>query len=173
MCRGDLHRLFGDELAIGKGGSDRRFYYGCKLIVSVSCQGVMTGFVIAPASTEDRWVAESFLCWRNDQMRKSRRTQDLPIRGNGSRYVGATGPIWPGFAVGRLISEPYLEDNGFFGSVWQTYWDQQYDGASVLTPRNYAGSESEAARQRHCSLKQIVETVNGQLEEVFGPQFPK
>ena len=60
MCRGDRHRLFGDESAIGKGGSDRRFYYGCKLLLSVSRRGVITGFLIAPASTEDRWVAESF-----------------------------------------------------------------------------------------------------------------
>ena len=50
MCRGDRHRLFGDESAIGKGGSDRRFYYGCKLLLSVSRQGVITGFLIAPAS---------------------------------------------------------------------------------------------------------------------------
>ena len=43
MCRGDRHRLFGDESAIGKGGSDRRFYYGCKLLLSVSRRGVITG----------------------------------------------------------------------------------------------------------------------------------
>lgn len=174
MCCGDRHRLFGDEAAIGKGGSDRRFYYGCKLLVSVSDKGVITGFLIAPASTEDRWVAESFLCWRNNRMSYPREPDDLPdpIRRNGSRYVGATGPIWPRSAVGRPISEPYLGDNGFFGSAWQTYWHRQY-GASVLTPRNYAGSESEAARRQHSSLKQVVETVNGQLEEVFGLQFPR
>ena len=172
MCRGDRHRLFGDESSIGRGGSDRRFYYGCKLLLSVSRQGVITGFLIAPASTEDRWVAESFLCWRNNQMGRPRQAQDLPIRRNGNRYVGATGPIWPRYAVGRPISEPYLGDNGFFGSLWQKHWRQQY-GARVLTPKNYIGSESKAARRRHCSLKQVVETVNGQLEEVFGLQFPR
>ena len=29
----------------------------------------------------------------------------------------------------------------------------------MLTPKNYVGSESELARRRHCSLKQVVETV--------------
>ena len=174
MCRGGRHRLFGEEAPIGKGGSDRRFYYGCKLLVSVSDKGVITGFLLAPASTEDRWVAESFLCWRDNRMSTPREPDDLPspTRGNGGRYVGATGPIWPRFAVGKAVSEPYLADNGFFGSAWQPYWLRRY-GSSVLTPKNYVGGESEAARRRHCGLKQVVETVNGQLEEVFGLQFPR
>lgn len=31
QCRGKRHRLFADEAAIGKGGSDRKFSYGCSL----------------------------------------------------------------------------------------------------------------------------------------------
>ena len=140
-CRGDRHRLFADEASIGRGGSDRDFYYGCKLLVSVSDDGVITGFILAPASAEDRWVAESFLCWRNDPLSSPYEPSDLPnpIRRNGRRYVGATGPIWPRSAVGRAVSEPYLGDNGFFGAFWQKHWSECY-GANVLTPRNYIGS---------------------------------
>ena len=46
--------------------SQRAWYYGCKLLLSVTPQGICTGFVLAPANTEDRWVAESFVCWRHD-----------------------------------------------------------------------------------------------------------
>lgn len=172
-CRGDRHRLFADEASIGKGGSDRDFYYGCKLLISVSDDGVITGFVLAPASTEDRWVAENFLCWRNDPLSRPREPDDLPspIRRNGRRYVGATGPIWPRSAVGRAVSEPYLGDNGFFGAFWQKHWRERY-GANVLTPRNYIGSDSQAARRQHSSRKQVVETINSHLANVFGLHFP-
>ena len=35
-CRGTKHRLFADEAAIGKGGSDKDWYYGCKMLLAVS-----------------------------------------------------------------------------------------------------------------------------------------
>jgi len=173
-CRGDRHRLFGDEASIGKGGCDRDFYYGCKLLVSVSADGVITGFMLAPASTEDRWVAESFLCWRNDPLARPYEPSNLPnpIRRSGKRYVGATGPIWPRSAAGRASPQPYLGDNGFFGAWWQKHWRQSY-GANVLTPKNYVGTDSQAARRQHSSRKQVVETINSQLEEVFGLHFPR
>ena len=172
-CRGDRHRLFADEASIGRGGSERDFYYGCKLLVSVSDDGVITGFILAPASTEDRWVAESFLCWRNDPLSSPSEPSDLPnpIRHNGRRYVGATGPIWLRSAVGRAVSDPYLGDNGFFGAFWQKHWSECY-GANVLTPRNYIGSDSQSARRQHSSRKQVVETINSHLEKVFGLHFP-
>ncbi len=47
-------RLFGVEAAIGKGGGDREWYYGCKLLVSCTPEGASTSFMLAPASTEDR-----------------------------------------------------------------------------------------------------------------------
>ncbi len=43
-CRGRRRRLFGNEASMGKGGSDRTWYYGCKLLLSLTPQGVITGF---------------------------------------------------------------------------------------------------------------------------------
>jgi hypothetical protein len=63
-CRGQYHRLFGAEAAIGTGGSDHDWYDGCTLRVAVTREGVITGVLLAPASTEDRWVADAFLSWR-------------------------------------------------------------------------------------------------------------
>ena len=172
-CRGKRHRLFGDDAAIGKGGSDRDFYYGCKLLLGVSPDGVITGFTLAPASTEDRWVAESFLCWRANPQAQPYKPSDLPslYRRNGRKYVGATGPVWPRSAAGRASAQPYLGDNGFFGSWWQDHWRKRY-GATVLTPKNYSGDDAQAARRQHSGWKQVVETINGHLENVFGLHFP-
>ena len=172
-CRGKRHRLFGDEAAIGKGGSDRDFYYGCKLLLGVSPEGAITGFVLAPASTEDRWVAESFLCWRANPHAEPYKPSDLPspYRHNGKKYVGTTGSVWPRSAVGRASAQPYLGDNGFFGAWWQDHWRECY-GATVLTPKNYRGADAEAAKRQQSGRKQMVETINGHLESVFGLQFP-
>ena len=75
--RGKRHRLFGPEAAIGRGGGDRDWYYGCKLLLAVTPQGVCTGFVLAPANTEDRWAAEAFLCWRHAVCQAPIRAQEF------------------------------------------------------------------------------------------------
>ena len=49
---------------MGRGRSDRDWYYGNRLMVSVTPEGVSTSLVLGPTSTEDRWPAESFFCWR-------------------------------------------------------------------------------------------------------------
>lgn len=67
---------------------------------------------------------------------------------------------------------PIFGDNGFFGSEWRKYWREFY-GAVVITPKNYIGGDIEAVKRQHSRLKQVIETVNGQLEEVFGLHFPQ
>ena len=172
-CRGKRRRLFGDEAAIGRGGSDRDWYYGCKLMVSVTPEGISTGFLLGPASTEDRWVAESFFTWRINQMNTPFGLRELPSinRRNGKQYVGPTGPIRPRAGVGSTGKVPYIADNGFFGAWWQAHWRDDY-GANVLTPKNYQGDGAQAARRQHSRRRQVVETINGHLEQVFGLHFP-
>ena len=173
-CRGKRRRLFGVEADIGRGGSDRDWYYGCKLLLSATPEGAVAGFLLGPANTEDRWMAESFFCWRKNPLAEPFGVEDLPAkRGNGKRYVGPTGPIRPRTGAGSPIGSdrPYLGDNGFFGADWQARWRESY-GATALTPKNYAGGDVEEAKERHSSLKQVVETVNGQLTDVFGLRFP-
>lgn len=64
---------------------------------------------------------------------------------------------------------PYVADNGFFGAWWQAHWREDYT-ACVLTPKNYGDTRSKA---QHSGWKQMVETSNGQLEDVFGLHFPR
>ena len=40
-CRGQRRRLFGNEASVGKGGSDRDWYYGCKLLLSLTPEGAL------------------------------------------------------------------------------------------------------------------------------------
>ena len=171
-CRGQRRRLFGCEATIGRGGSDKDWYYGCKLLLAVTPAGVITGFLLAPASTEDRWTGEAFFCWRNEPQAFPQDPRVLPRRRNGLRYVGPTGPLWPRAGVGATSDAPYMADNGFSGAWWQTRWRQEY-GACVLTPKNYAGANAHHSKRQHAGWKQVVETVNGQLENVLGLHFPR
>ena len=171
-CRGDRHRLFGVEAGVGKGGTDRDWYYGCKLLLSVTPQGVITGFLLSPANTEERWTGEAFFCWRTDPERVPLNLDDLPRYRKGRKYIGPTGPQGPRFGVGPYSAEPYLADDGFHGAFWQAHWRQDY-GARVLMAKNYIGDTARFWRRKHHSRRQIIETINGHLEEVFNLHFPQ
>jgi hypothetical protein len=171
-CRGDRHKLFGDEASIGRGGSDKDWYYGCKLLSSVSPDGIVSGFLLAPASTEDRWMAEAFLCWRACKWDEPISPSELPpSHRRGGRRVGPTGPIWPTDGVGEFSLVPYIADVGFSGQWWIDHWRTDY-GALVFTADSYKGDSAPALTRQHSGWRQIVETVNGQLLEVFGLAFP-
>jgi hypothetical protein len=172
-CRGQRHRLFGPEAAIGKGGSDRDWYYGCELLLAVTDQGAVTGFVLGPPTTDDRWLLDALLTWRCDPTATLWTVADLPPshRAGGER-VGPTGPIWPRAAVGGPSARPYVSDNGFYGpTAWQPHWRGDA-GAQVLTPRDLSPRKAHPARRQFAGWRQVVETVNGLLEHVFGLPYP-
>lgn len=171
-CRGDQHRLFGVEAAVGRGGSDRDWYYGCELLLSVAAGGAITGFVVGPANTDDHWLAEALLCWREDATAQPWTPADLPPShqaGGGRR--GPSGPLWPRNGAGTAGSSLYICDLAFRGADWADHWALDY-GALVLTKALYKGAAQRPARRRLASLRQVVETVNGQLEQCFGLAFP-
>jgi len=174
-CRGEHHRLFADEAAIARGGSDRDWYYGCRLLASVTPEGLITGFVVGPADTQERWLAEAFLCWRQHNRATPWSPADLPPphprKGDPHEYVGPTGPLWPRDGVGVANLEPYIADDGFGGHVWVSHWAADYQ-ARVLTPASYQGENRRAVKREHAGWRHIVETVNGQLEQTLGLLFP-
>jgi len=171
--RGDRHRTFGCEASIGRGGPDKEWYYGCKLLLSVTDDGVITGFTLAPAETDDRWAAEAFLCWRSDAQGLPWQTSDLPASHKaGGKRRGPTGPIWGRSSAGVAPSVPYIADLGFAGYVWGCHWLWDYQ-ALVLTKDSYDNETARALKRELCSWRQVVETVNGQLVDVFHLHFPR
>ena len=173
-CRGCRRRRLGEVAALGWGGSDKEWYYGCKLLLAVLPRGGITGFVLAPASTEDRWLAEALLGWRAAPQARPRQRRDLlrPTRPNGTPYVGSTGPRWPQAGAGTPSTGLYLADKGFEGAAWQAHWHHDY-GAPVLTPPKGRGTKLARARRQHSRWRQIVETINGQLTDTLGLHFPR
>jgi len=179
-CRGVRHRLFAAEAAVGRGGSDRQWYYGLGLLTVVRADGVISGFVLAPADTEERWLAEALLRWRQDPAAPPPTAEELarvlgPAHKAGGQRRGPTGPLGPRGAVGAASRDPYLGDLGFAGAAWQAHWRTAY-GASVLTTADYASAplaERAPAERWLSRLRQVVETANAVLTDLLGLKFPR
>lgn len=172
QCRGRRHRLFANEVSVGRGGSDRDFYYGCQLLLAVDTMGVITGFVLAPAATEERWVAESLLCWRCDRWREPWQVTDLPVQQQRRGVVGPTGPIWPRDGVGDSGTPYYLTDRGLAGRVWQEHWLADYQ-AAVITARHYDREQDRLPMHEQSARRQRIETVNAGLADALHLAFPR
>lgn len=169
QCRGKRHRLFADTASVGRGGSDRAWYYGVKALLLLSTEGVITGFVLAPARTQDRWPLEAALSWRQTPAVAPRAVTDLPpSHARGGARTGPTGPcLWPG-SVGHRSAAPILADTGFSGDAWQPWWATMLE-QEVVTP----DTVDPVARRTIGGWRQVIETVNSVLTETLHLPFPR
>lgn len=165
-CRGERHRCFADIASIGRGGSDRSWYYGCQLLLATTATGVITGWVVGPASTEGRWLLEALLGWRVDPEAATWTAAEVPSSRPGRTVVGPTGPRLSPSSVGAPSAVPYIADDGFAGQAWSTHWATAYQ-ATVLTCRAYGPATPPAVRRSHHAWRQIIETVNAVLVEAL------
>jgi hypothetical protein len=181
-CRGLRHRLFTcEEAGLGRGGSDREWYFGVHLVGAVHPSGVITGYVVGPADTGERWLAEALLRWRRAPVALPPVATELapvlgPSHAKGGQRVGPTGPVRGRTAAGHPATGPYLADLGFQGARWQRHWDTAY-GATLLTkadlPAEVTPAQAHELRHTACSARQLVETAFGWLAERFGLAFPR
>ena len=149
LCRGKHHRLFAAEAGIGRGGSDRHFYYGGQLLLATTADEVITGFLLGPANTEGRWLLDALLCWRSDPAAVPWTAADVPTpRKRRHGYVGPTGPRWWPGSVGDRSPAPYIADDGFGGAAWVAHWQADY-GATVFTCHDYGAATPAAVHTAH------------------------
>lgn len=147
------------------------FFYGCSLLLAVTPSGVITGLVIGPGGTQDRWLFDALVGWRADPTTPLWAVPDLARNDprNRSRHLkrtGVTGPRWWPDSVGHAQSGIYLTDNGFSGPVWHAHWRAD-DQAEVIASR-----DATMASLAHHRRRQVVETVNAALLDVFHLAFP-
>lgn len=177
-CRGRQQRLFGDEAGVGRGGTDKQWYYGVRLLAAVDQAGFITGWVEGPASTGERWEAEALFRWRQNPYAVEPTAQELaPILGPGhhrakGERLGPTGPIRGRLSAGPPPEGPILADLGFTGAAWRHHWATAY-GARVLIKDDYLpGPHQRPAVRRFNGLRQQVETTFSILEHTFSLWHP-
>lgn len=171
QCRGERHRLFADAAAVGVGGSDHQFFFGCSLLLAVAADGPITGFVVGPADTQERWLLDALLTWRYAPFGTPWTVADIPRaarRGGGGR-VGPTGPRWWPDSAGRPGMGLYLADQGFLGAAWHAHWAADANAWVQTVPATAPRVRRRA--QHHC--RQVIETINGVLHDTFHLRFPR
>ena len=168
-CRGARRKLFGDEAGFGHGGSDHALFSGVNLLLAVAPNGPITGFVVGPADTQDRWLLDALLTWRDDPTQAPWTVADLAAHARrGQGWKGPTGFRWWPDRVGRRRASIYVTDQGFNGVVWHGHWVEDTEAEVVA-----GGGPDPAIARSHHQRRQIVETINGQLTEVFHLAFPQ
>lgn len=157
------------EADLGYGGVGKQPYYGVQVVLCVTASGPITGFVVAPARTEERWLFSQLLRWRHDPGLPLLTGETLAHHGPRSRhrvFAGPTGPILGPVTAGSSRTNVYLADQGFTGAVWQQVWRATH--AHVYTHDQLPASSRRLFRR----ARQVVETINGQLVDVFGIRYP-
>jgi hypothetical protein len=181
-CRGVRRKVFTcEEAGLGKGGSDQEWYFGVQLLAAAHPSGVLTGFVVGPADTGERWLADALFRWRRDPGAPPPTLTELtPVLGpshrKGGGRVGPTGPLLGRTATGRPARGPYVLDLGFTGARWRSHWRTAY-GATTLTkadlPPATTPAQQHALRHTVCSVRQLVETAFAVLTDRVGLAFPR
>lgn len=127
------------------GSSSRLIWYeGVHLLTSVSPDGVVTGFGCAPASVNDRRLAEDFFATR-------------------------AGGVSLAPTAGHALTGYYLADMGFGGADCERRWHDQYGAHLLCRPQpdrktRIWSEETGRWTDRH---RQRIESVFGRLQWAF------
>jgi hypothetical protein len=152
--------------SIGRGGNHGGWFFGEQVLVAVSQSNAVTGWLVGPASVDDRWMLQVFLSGRAGY---PERCAPHPRTQKGEKPLSApVGQILPLLSVGQARYRPYLADGGFNGARWCRHW-QQYGAQVVTIPPKHAPEAWSRTDQRWLRQhRQRIETALSQLGEVFG-----
>ena len=115
------------------------WYLGVRLLLSTTPGGIITGWGIGPASTNDRTLAETFFAVR-------------------------AGVLPPLPSVGTATSDCLVADMGFSGRACQDRWATSYGAVVICPPKPDAKHPWPKALRRWLgSIRQVIEAVNDRL----------
>jgi len=120
------------------------WYEGFHVLLAVTPEGVITGFGFAPASVNDRLLAETFFALRQRP---------------DARLV----------SVGQPAHGWYIADSNFSGAKQIERWAAQYGAWVVAIPQRRLHDPAwQPWKRRLISLRQIIESVNNMLLTTLG-----
>jgi hypothetical protein len=153
------------ESTAGHGGTSGGFFTGDHVLAVVSATGAVTGWLLANADIQDRWLFELVLSSRAGcpQLGVPERR---PKKGALTLPMGHLGPVQ---AAGRWSARPYLADAGYNGQHWLIHWRTHYRAIVFSPPQpNEPTAWPPDLRTWFSGLRQRVETVFACLDTVFG-----
>jgi hypothetical protein len=150
----------------GYGGTKGGWYWGDQALVSVLPCGAVTGWVLASAHSDDRWLLEALLSFRAGQ-----RMSSGPPPRQRNRVSCPPAHLGPVQACQGRPQQTYLGDPGFNGQRWASFWAQQYQCQVIAPPASHTKAKWTHALRRWFNSKcQIVETAFAMLTQYFDLQ---
>lgn len=147
----------------GYGGTHGGWYWGDQALVSVLPTGVITGWLIAAANSDDRWSLQALISYRAGQG-----AIRGPVPKQADRVSQPPSHIGPALAAGGRPGQIYLADQGFNGWRWSDFWRQTYACQVIAPPVAHAQPTwSRPWRRWLAAKRQIVETTFALLCRVF------
>jgi hypothetical protein len=151
----------------GHGGNHGGWFYGDKLLLVVSPEGVVSGWLVGSGGVNDRWLMEGLLSTRAGTPCLVGPTPDTHAS-KWRRSEEPNGYLRGWQAAGEWSACPYVADRNFRSPRWQEHWQADYGAVIVTKPARYDRSQWSIAAQRWLSgLRQIVDTVFARLVKGF------
>lgn len=150
----------------GRGGNQGRWYWGEKVLMSISPTGVIRGWLLGPAHTDDRYLMQALVSQRAGQCELH-----APQAWRPWRTLHPPSHVGPLSACGAWSPHPYIGDKGFNGIRWQTHWRQHY-AVDVIAAPSVGMHRAWSSRWHYWikRLRQMVETTFANLAQVFSWQ---
>lgn len=150
----------------GYGGTHGGWYWGEQALMSVLPSGVVSGWLIGSAHSDDRWFLQALISQRQGQIELAGPPPKQPNRPSvPPEHIG------PAQAAGKATTRCYLADQGFNGWRWRTFWQARHACHVISAPATHErGAWSRAYRRWIKSHCQIVETAFSILTGVFDLQ---
>jgi hypothetical protein len=150
----------------GYGGTQGGWYWGEQACASVLPCGAVTGWIIASAHSDDRWLLQALISQRHGQFEVAG-----PASKQENRPSIPPEHMGPQLAIGRAVTAYYLADQGFNGWRWRTFWETRYCTHVISAPATHErGAWSRTTRRWLSSHRQIIETAFSILTNVFDLQ---
>ena len=148
---------------IGYGGNHSSMYWGHQVLMSVQSNGAVSGWLLAAASSNERWLLQGFLSQRAG-------VAELIAPEPWRPHRRLSPPLFMAAfqACGHSQLQCYLADRGFNGSRWQRHWASQYQ-VQVLTAPSKGNKSlwSRAWGRWFAKLRQPIESVFALMSETL------
>ena len=162
-------RWIGDT-SRGHGGNHGGWFFGQRCWMSVTAKGVITGWVLAAAHINERWLLEALLSVRagDGELRAPEVDHHEAIADRPLPPLAFIGAVW---ASGSFSQRPYIVDRGLNGRHGLRHWRDDYQAqVTAIPPSNRADFHAwtRADCRWHARVRQVIESVFAIMDNVFG-----
>jgi hypothetical protein len=173
--RGNNKKVLAENADFGIGGSDKKIYFGFKIVSITNSDGLITGFAVGSASTSELWLTECIFRFRENPNAALPTPENMEkILGKSkskAQRVGIKRPINVS-GIGKTSDNPVIGDLLFKAKKWNEHWARTY-GVNILTRDIYRDLKETRKKFKKwiSKLRQPIETTFNWVESELGLHY--